>query len=208
MTKRKHAVRVGSYWTAGPYFLSLAIRYCNRRDLSNWAQVSHQGLCFEFSDGTRERHEALASEGWCIKPWDTLDAFAHRWKSVVYVKWFSDIKTAKSDAIYQASMEWVGKKTSYSVVQIFGFAIAESFLGRILGLSLKDDPSRVICSEGACRLISGCAPEWDLRTNKNDTFDAVSPQASLDQCRVLCLQRKVSIPVLYKPIDGMGGNAK
>lgn len=179
MTRR--VVEVGFGWSrdeASP--LSVAIRYLTRpqiapRPLADW---SHMFLVFMFDDGSAVIHEALRSEGWRSKPLDKLGTWMAKdpQRRHATLRWLP-LAPGQAEAVYKASQAWLGRK-SYAMRQIAAFAVAESLLGRWLGLSVKSGPGRVICSEGACRLVGEVAPEWDLRETKDQSWDAVSPQSA------------------------------
>lgn len=169
-------------WSADhTMFMSQAIRYMSRTGMAPWAPWalwSHMFLIFKMSDGTDVIHEALLSEGWSAKDgaklvsWQKKDPVKH----VYAVRWLP-IDVPAIELIYAASCAWIGTK-SYAAKQIAAFAIAESVIGRWLGLSVTSGPDEVICSEGACRLVGEIAPEWDLRRTPDQSWDSVSPQAA------------------------------
>jgi hypothetical protein len=166
-------------------FISQAIRYMSRPKMapwSRWALWSHMFIVFKMSDGSDVIHEALMSEGWCEKPCN-LSAWKHKdpRNHVFAVRWLP-IDVPAIELIYKASLAWVGTK-SYATKQIVAFALAESVLGRWLGLSVESGIGEVICSEGACRLVGEIAPEWDLRRVPDQSWDSVSPQAAYDMWR-------------------------
>lgn len=183
-------------------FMSNAIRYFSRPGFSpfgKWAQWSHMFLVFRFTDGTAVIHEALMSEGWSEKPatkladWQARDPARHH----AELQWL-DLDDAAVLMIYTLSMHWLGTK-SYAVKQIAAFAIAESLLGRWLGLSVQSGQDEVICSEGACRLVGEVAPQYDLRAEEYQSWDSVSPQAAYDAFMRLPETVKVTIPM---PLGG------
>lgn len=164
--------------------LSNAIRYLTRPGLSPfgpWAKWSHMFLVFTMSDGSTVIHEALMSQGWCEKPakklsdWLQEDPEHH----VAELHWLP-IDAPVVEAIYAASCAWLGTK-SYARRQLLAFALAESVLGRWLGLSIESGASEVICSEGAGRQVGELAPEWDLRRTPDQSWDSVSPQGAYEE---------------------------
>lgn len=163
-------------------FMSQAIRYLTRPGwkLAPWAQWSHMFLVFYFEDGTAVIHEALLSEGWSCKPsqklanWIATDPDRH----VAEVHWL-DIEPAKLGLIYHVSCAWLGTK-SYAVKQIVALAVAESALGRWLGLCVYSGRDQVICSEGACCIVGEIEPRYDLRRSPDQPWDSVSPQAAYE----------------------------
>lgn len=178
-------------------FLSQAIRYLTRPKLSplaKWALWSHMFIIFKMSDGSEVIHEALLSEGWCEKPnkltmWKKKDPKNH----VCAVRWLP-IDVPAIEMIYQSSCAWIGTK-SYATKQIVAFALAESLLGRWLGLSVESGVDEVICSEGACRLVGEIAPEWDLRKAPDQSWDSVSPQAAYDIWRKVSAGREIAAKI-------------
>lgn len=164
--------------------LSNAIRFMTRQGINpfrRWAEWSHMFLVFEFDDGSQVIHEALASEGWREKPakkliaWKKKDPERH-----LYAVHWLPIDPADIAVIYQASRAWLGAK-SYAKKQLIAFAIAESILGRWLGLGIAPGPNEVICSEGAARLVGAIVPAWDLRTSPDQPWDSISPQGAYDR---------------------------
>lgn len=160
--------------------ISTAIRYLTRPGWRPWpfAQWSHMFLYFAFPDGSTVVHEALLSGGWTSKPGDRLDAWRKRdlIHHVAQVHWLP-IDTPVIETIYRKSCGWLGTR-SYAVKQIAAFAVAESMLGRWLGLSIRSGPEELICSEGACMLIGMAGPDWDLRQCPEQSWDSVSPQSA------------------------------
>lgn len=165
--------------------ISNAIRYLTRPGWApwgTWGSWSHMFLVFYFADGTAVIHEALMSEGWSCKPsqkladWIARDPDRH----VAEIHWLEKLDPELINLIYQCSSGWLGTR-SYAYRQIVAFALAESLLGRWLGLSVYSGPDEVICSEGACRLVGELAPEYDLRASPDHPWDAVSPQAAYDR---------------------------
>jgi len=181
----KQAVLVAFGWSADHTSpISQAILFMTRRGinpLARWAQWSHMFLVFEFDDGSRVIHEALMSDGWREKPsiklvnWKKKDPMRHLYT----VKWLP-IDQKNITLIYQASCAWLGAK-SYARRQLLAFAIAESMLGRWLGLGIAPGPNEVICSEGACRLVGSICPAWDLRAYADQPWDSVTPQGAYDR---------------------------
>lgn len=177
-------IQVGFGWSrdeTSPF--SNAIRYLTRpgwapRPLAQW---SHMFLMFHFPDGSMVIHEALVSEGWCAKPGSKLGFWLDRDPERHHAElYWLPLDAEVVEAIYAASVAWIGTR-SYAVKQIAAFAIAESLLGRWLGLSVASGPDEVICSEGACRLVGELAPYYDLRRSPDQSWDSVSPQAAYDE---------------------------
>jgi hypothetical protein len=135
-------------------------------------------LIFRFADGSAVIHEALMSEGWCAKPatklsdWLAKDPENH----VAELHWLP-IEASQVEQIYMDSCMWIGTK-SYARRQLLAFAIAESIVGRWLGLTLTSGSEEVICSEGACQLVGEIAAAWDLRQDRYQSWDSISPQAA------------------------------
>lgn len=188
-------------------FMSQAIRYMSRPKMAPWAKWalwSHMFIVFKMSDGTEVIHEALLSEGWVEKPcnlvaWKKKDPRNH----VYAVRWLP-IDTPQIEMIYAASRAWAGTK-SYATRQIVAFAVAESVIGRWLGLSVYTGSDEVICSEGACRLVGEIAPKWDLRKTPDQSWDSVSPQAAYDMWRKVAsgleIAAKIGMEINYAPND-------
>jgi hypothetical protein len=105
------------------------------------------------------------------------------------VRWLP-IDPDQVQRIYLNSVSGLGRK-SYSVKQIAAFGIAESLLGRWLGLSLKAGPDEVICSEEAARLVYDVCPEWDLRATSESSFDGLNPQRAYENFLALMRRRYV-----------------
>lgn len=173
-------IRIAAGWSRDDGMpISLGIRYLTR---PGWrpgmAQWSHQFVVFEFPDGTRVIHEALLSEGWSRKDYAKLDLWLakDRRRHHAEVHWLPIAPEAVA-AMYSRSCGWLGTR-SYAVRQIVAFALAESLLGRWLGLSIRSGPEELICSEGACMLIGMAGPAWDLRECREQSWDSVSPQAA------------------------------
>lgn len=175
-------IRIASFWTrddTAPF--SLGVRFLTRPgwQLWTWAQWSHQGVMFEFPDGSTVIHEALLSDGWCSKGGARLAQWLSRSpRHYAEVHWLP-IAPETVAAIYQRSCGWLGT-ASYAWKQIIAFAVAESIVGRWLGLSLKSGPEELICSEGACILLGMAGDAWDLRECRDQSWDSVSPQAAYD----------------------------
>jgi hypothetical protein len=175
-------VLLGLGWSADhTAAFSAGIRYLTRPGLNPfgpWADWSHMFLVFKHADDRTVIHEALMSEGWRQKDgrklvqWAKRDPKNHRYT----VKWLP-VDEEHVALVYQASCAWLGAK-SYARRQILAFAIAESMLGRWLGLSVYQGPNEVICSEGACRLVGSFCPQWDLRRYPDQSWDSLSPQAA------------------------------
>ena len=183
--------RVAVYWTACPEPFSRGIRYFTRPGLMPLplARVSHVGLRFEGLFGNPGEqslesivHEALYDSGWVARPWSKLVDFAARDpRNLVVFDWL-DIPSDQAQRIYLSSLDWIGEKRSYGRGQIMGFLVAQSLLGRTLGLSLKNDQAKVICSEGvACHVCLGTDGRFDYRQTQHESFDAVSPESALQR---------------------------
>jgi hypothetical protein len=161
-------------------FIGNAIRYFSRTAFSPFklAKWNHMFLMFEFSDKSREIHEALMSEGWQKKDYTRLvDWFRenpdhHRF--VVKRLWIHPDTILR---IYAESTSWIGTR-SYAMRQVIAFGGANTVLGRLLGIDLPAGDDRVYCSEGACELVGEKDPAYDLRTPKFNRWDRISPQAA------------------------------
>jgi hypothetical protein len=161
--------------------LSNLIRYLSRTSanpFSPCANWSHMFLVFSFPDGSAVIHEALMSEGWCAKPAQKLDAWLAKNPQHHHaeLRWLA-MDEGKASLIYSLSGNWIGTK-SYAVKQLIAIGLAESILGRWLGLSVRSGPDEVICSEGACQLVGEVAPQYDLRQDEHQSWDSVSPESA------------------------------
>jgi hypothetical protein len=174
-------VRAGIFWTGGCSPLSLGIRWFTRPGYRpGLAEVNHTGLVFCDGMGPQEIHEALFSEGYCVKPFAKLAGFMSRPHTRVEFGWLPHGE-ASVRTLYDESMSYVGWK-SYAADQIVAFMLCRSLLGRALHLTLDDDPTRVICSEAVGRIVFE-ALGLDLRETLTQSFDSLSPQGTLDRWR-------------------------
>lgn len=172
--------------------VSGAIRYLTRLSVNPFgkqAEWSHMFLAFQFADGRSVIHEALMSDGWTQK--DGLKLIAWKKKSpkrhLYTVRWLP-IAPDYVQQIYLNSCSILGRR-SYSVKQIAAFGLAESMIGRWLGLSLKAGPNEVICSEEAARQVYAVCPEWDLRESHEASFDGLNPQRAYENFMRLIRRR-------------------
>lgn len=174
--------------------VSRAIRYLTRKSVNPFgkrADWSHMFLAYQFEDGRMVIHEALMSEGWTQKEGTKLAEWKKKSPSKHFytIRWLP-IYPDDVEQIYLNSVSGLGRM-SYSVKQIAAFGIAESLLGRWLGLSLKAGPNEVICSEEAARLVYGVCPEWDLRATSESSFDGLNPQRAYENFLALMRRRYV-----------------
>jgi len=193
-------IRIGLFWTGAHLSTQLdpeewltvfGIRWFSRTEGLHLAEVCHMGVAFEFDDGSREIHEALFREGWRVKPFDKLEHFKSKDpQNVLILEWLDCGPEALVQSMYERSQSWVGMH--YDNRLIGTFAITRSLLGRSIGISMRDDPLRLVCSEGASRLIFSGAPYWDFRpvgsckrTDDDDGFECVTPQDALNRFRCL-----------------------
>lgn len=180
--------RAGVFWTRAPELWSGAIRYFNRPDWwAVWrpALVAHTGLVFELVHPAWELpvltvHEALWGEGYTLKPWAKVLRFAGRPGRAAWATWLP-IEARQARAIYASSKVWIQEgKRGYGRGQLLAFALVESLLGRAMGLTLRNDQRRVICSESVAFHLAALGGPWDLRTDARPAFDSLSPQDVLD----------------------------
>ncbi len=168
-------------WSTSDHkLMSRMIRYFTRPEKWNFrsrAEWSHMFLVFRMENGDYVIHEALGSRGWCETPaiefcrWLNRDKVHHRSS----IHWLG-LTSEEAENCYLVSKSFLGM-VSYAWKQIFFFALANSLLGRSVGLVhwLRSRPG-VICSEMASRIVALNAPRWDLRDNPQQTFDYLSPQ--------------------------------
>lgn len=151
-------------------------------------------LVFAFEDGTLVIHEALLSSGWREKHGPDL----HRWLSADHdrhracIEWL-DVSCAAAANIWAESCFWLGT-TSYAWQQILVIGMSETLLGRVLRriaprlLNRDVADGRVICSEGAGRLVGTHCPALDLR-RPGEPWAMVSPQAWWDRYQARLARR-------------------
>jgi len=178
--------RAGVFWTGGARdIFSMGIRYFTRPGLSpfRWAEATHMGLRFQLFGGTSERiHEALASEGYCEKDGLKLVHFVLKSpRHVCYTFWLP-VPCGVAQDLYDESKALLGKP-SYARDQIYAFILMRLWLTRWLPLTLKDDPSRVICSEIATRLVHETCDRWYDFRKPGVTYDGTAPQDAFDVAR-------------------------
>ena len=186
-------IRIGWGWTAcDDSALSLGIRWFTRpgwapKPLARW---SHMFLVCGFKDEAPVIHEALGSRGWSESPllkvenWRYDDAINRHY----HQEWLNVPKDIVR-GIWRESLSWIGTR-SYAFQQLATFAMAESLAGRALrrlaptvfDRDVADD--RVICSEGACRLVGVHWPALDLRADPREQWANISPQAAYDRYRI------------------------
>lgn len=173
-------------WSAADdSWLSRSIRYFTRPNtwnLSSRAKWSHMYLVFSLEGGQYELHEALGSRGWCscnvrdLINWHNAKPLEHK----IEVHWLG-IEAEDATKIYNASCDFLGLE-SYAFKQIASFALTKSLLGRVLGLArLLRGCSGVICSEMATKLVGLNVPFWDIRANKKEPWDYISPQEAYER---------------------------
>lgn len=180
-------VEAGVYATANDGIVSRLIRYVTRPSTANVARLadwSHVGLAFAFRDGSRERHEALASEGWTRKSWEALVDWVGAGGRATMC--WMPLDSVQVRALYRISCDHYGT-ASYAFAQLVQYAVLNSVLLRWAELGLPARPGRVNCSEGVSRFVhqatAGCI---DLRPRAPEgTFDSVTPQEVVDRIKVL-----------------------
>jgi hypothetical protein len=163
--------------------VSFGVRYFARPGVNPFklAEVSHMGLEFEFEDGYKEVHEALMGKGWSRKVSDLEKWMAKgNGRKIIY----GDTGLPKEIVarIYEGSCDWLMDRKPYPKRQTAGLALAGSWIGKALGLSVKDDLEAVNCSEGCARLLfEHAGPGWDLRGG--ESFDGATPNITLQEYR-------------------------
>ena len=182
--------RMAAFFSADCSAFGIGIRYFTR---PGWlplplAKFQHVGFVFEDRYGHRERHEALYSEGWHIKRWDTLRRFAERPGCRVEVIWLDTLDPSRVADLWRESCSWEGRM-SYDATHIIGLAILNSLFGRAVlqpcGMTIANDPHKVFCSEGCARLLFAFFPRIDLRKRSCDTWDSVTPNDARIRLRAL-----------------------
>ena len=144
------------------------------------AEVSHMGFEFEFKDGYKEVHEALMGAGWSRKESD-LAKWARKGKGRKVIYGPTPFPPETVALIYQESCNWLMDRVAYPKRQTIGLMVAGSFIGRALGLSVKNDPDTPNCSEGCTRILFKYVPDWDLRGG--ESFDGATPSITLREYR-------------------------
>ncbi len=136
---------------------------------------------FDFDRHGGMIHEALNAEGWCCKHARKLDGWLKEDpdRHHATIEWL-DIPPEVVAAIWKESTSWIGTR-SYAWQQLVIFGLAETVAGRALrrvfphALSCDVAEDRVICSEGACRLVGERWPALDMRRFR-EPWAAISPQ--------------------------------
>lgn len=159
------AIRVWLFWSTSWEFISLMIR---RVSGGKW---SHLGLGFDLDDGRQVYFEALFENGWDgPHPVSELVEFEETRRGQYerhYIPW---IDAGRAHELFLRALSMVGK-AGYHQWQLLAMWAFER-VGRRIGLVVKDDPDRVVCSEGVARVIY---PDVDLRDPERPTFDSVNP---------------------------------
>lgn len=178
------AFGIGFGWSTSVWApFCIGIRYFTRPMYRPWvlAKWSHMFIVFRLSDESVVIHEALGSKGWQsnsiqkLNKWIAESPKTH--KAEIY--WLP-VPADIVQSIFESSSKRLGR-TSYAWRQIAAFAIANSMIGRWLGLALANRDKTVVCSEEAARQVGEKCPAWDLRDSPNSAWDSVSPQSAYDE---------------------------
>ena len=177
------ALKARVFFTCGPWWdvVSLGIRWFSRRTWRKClAEVSHCGLEFDCDDGFAYVAESLGAEGWNVKR-SRLDLRLAKGKKVL--RFDVDLTAAQLEAAWNIAQGWVGYK-AYDHRLIVKLAARGTFLGRMLGRTVRNDMNRLDCSEGVSYLLwLATDGKMDMREPPARAFGAVTPQMALDWCR-------------------------
>lgn len=176
---------VGCGWSGGCNPGDLAIRWLSRP--AGWRRpgpFNHFFLTFAFHrPGVTLVHQAHWARGWSEARLEDLIRFKDagpRRRRVLLCR-LSAVTEENRRALWQGSLDWVGKKKAYGRFQT---AVTLAFTGSLLGRWLKvvpaADESRVNCSEGGARKLAECLGWfYDLRNvPAEEPFDTVTPNSA------------------------------
>jgi hypothetical protein len=183
---------VQPFWsTRVTHPVSFLIRYLSRPTGNPFrlSRVSHMGLIWhDRITGRSEIHEALMNRGWNRQDYVKLVEFSLGSMSRVYVGEPVIAGTVAVAQAYRRSLSWTGatvagvqhqQRVPYPTRQILAIGAARSVFLRWAPLQLRHDPTRVMCSEGACTILAQFGQPYDLRDDTTRPMDDVLPEDAL-----------------------------
>lgn len=160
--------KVYIFFTATDTLVSKLIRFVTK------GQWSHVGIGFKDKDGSEFYYEALAGKG-----------FRGGKAMSDLVSWQSEKPKSRSVAILDIPAlrdggdQFLGMAMAYSNTVTYGeMQLLAHFFVAKLGMSLKNTPNKVICSEIVSRIVY---PTLNLMDEVHHNHDMVTPQSLFDK---------------------------